>query len=69
MQIYLIETNSKRQPKWEDKQNPPEELNEMEVSNLSEIDFSIVITRIFNSMKKDRENIKKEPIRNKECNI
>ena len=52
-----------------EQEDSPEELNEMEVSNLSEIEFSIVITRIFNSMKKDRENIKKEPIRNKECNI
>ena len=33
---------------------PEKELNEMEVSNLSDIEFKGIITRRLNSMKKDQ---------------
>ena len=39
---------------------PAEELNEMEESNLSDTEFRVMTIRIFNSMKKDIEIIKKD---------
>ena len=36
-----------------ERENTPEELNEMEASNLSDIEFRVMIIRIFNIMKKD----------------
>ena len=45
-----------------------EELNEMEASNLSDREFRVMIIRILNSMKKDK-NHKKEHARIKECSI
>ena len=59
---------------WEDKEtdpkertilqkkdlDPPEELNEKEASNLSNIEFKVIVIRILNSMKKDTETIKKD---------
>ena len=42
-----------------EQENSPEELNEMEVSNLSDIEFRVMIIRIFNSKKKNIETIKK----------
>ena len=36
----------------EQKNSPEEELNEMEASNLIDIDFKVMIIRILNSMKK-----------------
>ena len=50
-------------------ENFPEELDEMEGSNLSNTEFTIMIIRILNNMKKDTETIKKHSIRNKECNM
>ena len=38
---------------------PEEELNEMEASNLSDREFKLMIIRMFNSIKKDIENIKR----------
>ena len=35
-----------------ERENAPEELNEMEASNLSDIKFKVMITRILNSIKK-----------------
>ena len=53
-----------------EQENPPkEELNEMEVSNLSDVEFKIMIVRMLNGVKKDIEPIKKGPIRNEEHNI
>ena len=40
----------------------------MEASNLSDRKFIVMIIRILNSMKKDKEIIK-STVRNKECNI
>ena len=48
-----------------------EELDEMKVSNLSDRKFRVIIIRILNSMKRDKETIKKGHLTviNKECNI
>ena len=35
------------------------QVNEMEASNLSDIKFKVMITRMLNSLKKDIESIKK----------
>ena len=39
--------------------SPGEEANEMEASNLSDIEFRLMIIRILNSMKKGIETIKR----------
>lgn len=46
--------------------SPEEELNEVEISNLSDIEFRIMIIRMLNSMRKDIETIKKTT-ENEEC--
>ena len=43
-----------------EQENFPEELDEMEVSNLSDREFRVMIIRILNSIKKDIETIKKD---------
>ena len=43
----------------EQENSPEEELNEMEASNLSDIEFKVMIKKMLNSMKKDIETIKK----------
>lgn len=40
--------------------SPEEELNKMEKSNLPDIEYKVMITRILNSMKKDIESIKRQ---------
>ena len=40
----------------------------MEASNLSDIEFRVMIIRMVNSIEKDIETIR-VPVRNKECNI
>ena len=40
--------------------SPEEELNEMEASNLSDIEFNIMVIRIINNMKKDIETKKSQ---------
>ena len=57
-----------RPPMKEQGNSTEEELNKMEVRNLSDIEFKVIITRMFNSIKRHR-NHKKRPERNKECNI
>ena len=60
--------NTKKQPKWEDKEtdpkrkneNSPEELDEMEASNLSDKEFRVMIIRILNRMKKYIDTIKND---------
>ena len=42
------------------KNSPGEELDKMEVSNLSDREFRVMIIRILNNMKKDIETIKKD---------
>ena len=43
-----------------EQENQPEELDEMEASNLSDKDFRVINIRILNSMKKDIETMKKD---------
>ena len=44
-----------------DQENSPEEdINEMEVSNLSDTEFRVMIIRILNNMKKDIDTTKKD---------
>ena len=60
----------RNRPQVKEKENSPEEeLNEMEASNLSDMEFKVMIKRMFNSMKKRHRHRKKGPVRNKECNI
>ena len=54
---------------------PEKELNEMEISNLSEAEFKTLVIRMFkelsensNSIKKEHINHKIEPVRNEEYN-
>ena len=42
-----------------EQENSPEELDEMETSNLSDREFGVMIIRLLNSMKKDIETIKR----------
>ena len=42
-----------------EQENFPEELDEMEASSLSDTKFRVMTKRIFDSMKKDTETIKK----------
>ena len=42
----------------EQEESPEKELNEMEVSNLSDTEFKVMVIRILNSMKKDIETMK-----------
>ena len=43
----------------EQKNQPEKELNEMEASNLSDVEVRIMIIRILNHMKKDRNDKKR----------
>ena len=58
----------RNRPQMKEQENFPE-LDEMEVSNLLVREFRVMIIRIFISMKKDIETIKKGSLRNKEYNI
>ena len=49
----------RNRPQMKEQENSPEELDEMEASNLSNIRFRVMIIRILNGMKKDIETIKK----------
>ena len=44
----------------EQKNPPEEEINEREESNLSDMEFRVMIKRILNSMRTDIETIKKK---------
>ena len=50
----------RNRPKMKEQENTPEELNEMEDSNLPDVEFRVMIIRMLNSMKKDIEPIKKD---------
>ena len=39
-------------------ENSPEELSEMDISNLSDIEFRVMIIRMFNTMNKDIKAMK-----------
>ena len=63
LQVYIIYRNKYKEaakmggqrnmPQRKEQENYPEELNEMEGSNLSDIEFRVMILRILNSIKKD----------------
>ena len=55
----MVRQRNRRQVK-EQENSPEEELDEMEASNLSGREFTVIIIRILNSMKKDIEIIKKD---------
>ena len=70
--------NTKEQPKWErnrpemkEQENSPEEIDEMEASNLSDREFRVIIIRILNSIKRNIETILKDQseIKNAICEI
>ena len=50
----------RNRPQVKEQVNFPEELDEIEASNLSDGEFRVIIIRILNSMKKDIETIKKD---------
>ena len=50
----------RNRPQMKEQENSPEELDEMEESNLSHREFRVMIIRILNSMKKDIEIIVKD---------
>ena len=51
----------RNRPQMKEQENSPEEeLNEMEASNISDIEFRVMIIRILNNTKKDTETIKKD---------
>ena len=43
---------------------PEKELNKMEVSNLSDIEFKTLVTRMLKELSEDLSSIKKGPVRN-----
>ena len=43
---------------------PEKELNEMEISNLSDTEFKTLVVRMLKELSKDLNNIKKNPVRN-----
>ena len=49
--------------------NQKKELNEMEASNLSNIEFKVMVIRMFNSVKKYVGTIKKGLVRNEEGTV
>ena len=50
----------RNKPQMKEKDNSPEEPDEMETSNLSGRDFRLMIIRILNSIKKRHRNHKKD---------
>lgn len=50
----------RNKPQMKEQENFPEELTEMEVSNLSDIRFRVIIVRMLNSMKNDIGTIKND---------
>ena len=43
---------------------PETELNEMEISNLSDSEFKTLVIRMLKELNEDLNNIKKDPVRN-----
>ena len=43
---------------------PEKELNEMEISNLSDAEFKTRVVRMLKELSEDLHNIKKDPVRN-----
>ena len=44
---------------------PEKELNEMEISNLSDVEFKTLVIRMFKELSENLSSIKKDPARNK----
>ena len=44
---------------------PENELNEMEISNLSNAEFKTLVIRMFKELNEDFNNLRKDPVRNK----
>ena len=44
---------------------PGKELNKVEVSNLSDAEFKILVIRMFKELSEDLNSIKKDPVKNK----
>ena len=59
---------NKKAPKKEQETSPEEELNKMEESNVSYIEFKVTTIRMHNSIN-NRETIKKDESEMKQCNI
>ena len=49
----------------EEVKTPEKELNEMEISNLSDAEFKTPFIRMLKELSKDLSSIKKDPVRNK----
>ena len=47
---------------------PEKELNEMDISNLSDAEFKTLVIRMLKEISEDRNSIKKDPVRNEEYN-
>ena len=48
-------------PQMKEQEKPPEKgRNEMEASNLSDIEYKVMVTRMLNCLRKDTETIKKD---------
>ena len=68
--MQYIKTNIKRQPKWGEKKDSPNErtgetpgkkkLNKMERCNLSDIEFKVMVIRMLKSMKNDIGTMRKD---------
>ena len=43
---------------------PEKDLNEMEISNLSDAEFKTLVVRMLKKLSEDLSSIKKEPVRN-----
>ena len=73
--MYLIHRNKHRQAAKTRQRNmaqmkeqiktPEKELNEMEISNLSDAEFNIQVIRMLKEVREDLNSIKKDPVRNK----
>ena len=48
---------------------PEKELNKMEISNLLNAEFKILVIRIFKELSEDLSRIKKDPVRNEDTLI
>ena len=54
-------------PQMKEQEKPPERgWNEMEASNLSDIEYKVMVTRMLNCLRKDTETTKKGLVKNEE---
>ena len=50
----------------EQTKTPEKDLNEMEISNLSDIEFKTLVIRMLKELSEDLNSIKKDTVRNKQ---